>query len=388
MTGDGRLTPDDLDLVLGDRTGIPAAEHAGSPSLEPGPAAAKPDDLVADLDLGSAGMDELTAGPDEPTWGARLGGAIRDHKRLTAGFTAGLLILGALGVGYVRTRPPPLDTQITATAWLWSIPGSSLSGAQVSGGMVRSQLHLQLPPGAPALTVVGYTGAGLGPAVVMQKGAEVTVTNPLTCNTIGSFATPVAPPVLHVQRTDQWGRAVSADVPLSDGSGATAVTASAVGDYLRLACVGRLADSLQLLGVRAAAAPVTGRSQLVLQLRNPTGTDLQLLAAQAVFQPADASIGWTSPEPEAGAGVMVPAGRTTTVVLAVTRAFCPTDTSWESSDGTMGEDGRRSGDFMLGVRPSPGPPGGRYSSGTALQLSAAERAAVVAALAAPCLARH
>ncbi|HEY7858365.1 MAG TPA: hypothetical protein VIC82_07675 [Candidatus Nanopelagicales bacterium] len=72
-------------------------------------------------------------------------------------------------MGYVRTRPTPLDTQITAAAWY--LPNAdNNSGLQIVRDMASSRLHLQTPAGAPAMTVVGFTAAGLGPAVVSQQG--------------------------------------------------------------------------------------------------------------------------------------------------------------------------------------------------------------------------
>ncbi|HEY7858364.1 MAG TPA: hypothetical protein VIC82_07670 [Candidatus Nanopelagicales bacterium] len=365
MSGDGRLTPDDMSRALGDQTGMT--------SLGDGGAAANPDEPGEDLGLAPAGTDELAAGPDGPTWGARIAGAVRDHKRLTAVTATCLIVLGALATGYVRTRPPPLDTRIDATVWFQPNAVDS-QGVSVQNAVARSLLYLQVAAGGPALTATGLSGPGLGPGSVSQHGHDVTVSNPLDCSTIGDFSTNAKPPVLHVTRTDAWGRTVSAAIPVGDGGGTAGVMVSQVSGLVRQACVTQLGASLQLVGVRSTTS--TAGAVLVLQIHNPTRSHWRILGAEVGFGPPDATLG-SAPDPSKPPtpASTVAAGDTLTVSLPVTRLNCGTDLPRQPWN--------RSGALTLMIWPAEGPSG--FGASATLALTGAQRAAALAALAAPCV---
>ncbi len=392
MSNEGRLSPEELDDLLDPDRGRlgPAQLPASHGTSEPGPSRLPASYGSQDPPTRS---ETLEGGDEGPTWTARAGGRLRRSPRLTAAAVALLLVAGIGALGYQRTRPPPLDTRMPTAAWFAPGPtdeqGGNIQGVSLQGDVVTSLVHLQLPEGVPAVTVVALTVPGLGSSSVSQDGTSATVKNTLDCNGIADLSGPIVLPVLHLTRTDAWGRSVSATLPLSDSPGTAAVPASVVADTLRQECVGRIADFLTLIEMAGPAGAGGKPSALVMGVRNPTSHPLLVLGASATWAPADAVIGDTgnAPDPssEPLSGTLLPARGTATVTLAVRRTDCgATPSRWSANDATSMENGRREGNFTLWISPPQAVPDHSYDNWTSVMLTPAQRAGVVRALAAPC----
>ena len=388
MSSEGRLSPAELDDLLDPDRGrpgpaqLPASRRTSTPDHSQQPA-------YGTSEPGAPTQTEtLESGEEGPTWTARTGGRLRRHPRLTAAAVALLLVAGIGWQGYQRTRPPPLDTRMPTEAWFAPSP-SDQQGVSIQGALAVSTLYVPLPPGVPPVTVVALTWQGLGPSTVTRSGSDVTVQNPLACNAIADLSKATSLPVLQLTRTDAWGRTVSATVEVSDSPGTAAIPASVVTGTLRQECVGRIADSLTVQSAVARTGPVGGPATLVLRVANPTRHDLLLLGAQAGNDPNDATIGSSAGtsdlNPQPPAGTLLPAGATVDATLPVRRTDCGNlPSQWAGSDATVSQDGRRTGDLTLWVAAPQAVPDFSLQNWTSLGLTPAERAAVVAALAAPC----
>ncbi|MEO6821444.1 MAG: hypothetical protein ABI468_02800 [Candidatus Nanopelagicales bacterium] len=373
MGEDGRLGDAELDEVLG-------------PVRHTRRSTACPDDGSPDYRSPS---EVLAYGDERPSLGQRAAGFTGRHRRLTAAVAISALIATAGVLTWSRSpMPPPGNTAVAARAWYRpSLP--EMTSVNVSNGVVTSTLYLQVPAGVAVPTAVSLTGQGLGGGVLTQDGSDLTVTSPLDCNTIGDLAAAATATVLHVRHPDDADREVSADLPLSLNPGSAGIPVADAVAALRRACVGRLSDSLALLGVRAGATP--SGEVLVLRVKNPTQHELVLLGAQTNLAPSDAWIGSPVTAPGAASqsaqvqGKSMPAGATTSITLPVVRTNCADLVTGAGVSAGLGAGaGRPTGDFALWVSPPGTQSYPRDDSWTARQLTTTQQGAVKDALGAPC----
>jgi hypothetical protein len=201
---DGRLDLDDLGEVI---------DHASS--LQP--------------------LEILGEERSAPTWGERLEAAgvtgwVRRHRAALAVATAATLVLGT-GVTAVAThRDPPVDPIVHASV-LEIPPTSSVQNGDYFGGITwdgsvrRSAYRVVLDPALEAgssIRVLGLVGPGIRATDATAQPADPSSVSPgIDVDVIVDCALAPAEAAVHayslvVQRTDSWGRAVTASLPTPD----------------------------------------------------------------------------------------------------------------------------------------------------------------------------
>jgi hypothetical protein len=199
------------------------------------------------------------------------------HRLLLSGLAV-LLVVVAIGVDYVATRPPPVDPVVdVAVVEFDAGPSSSDLDSQ---GRVRAKLSYQLTAhtAGDVVTAVGVVGPGLtnpsstistvrsGLAKVGTLGATVDCSAPTwwTAKDTNYRA--------RILRTDTYGRVTTYDAPLGDSN-------ASWHNGVRGSCLRSFFEALPEATASASTVPGRNVVKVTLRLTNPSRHDLWVLPA-------------------------------------------------------------------------------------------------------------
>lgn len=336
MTADGRLSPEELDELLG-----------GSGSGRTVVATGQPDELVA----GPGSTDGEHRVP-------RPGATYR-----AAAVVAVVLLLVAAGAWWRSSQVMPAPTgSISATVVVSWVGGE--------GEVVRTRLAVTPShPGTP-LRALALQGMGLSQPTVTQDGDAVQASNVVACSTVGDLTTRGAY-TLRVTSSDSAGAEVARDLPLA-GDGDRRLTSVVVDTCVE--------DAARGMEFRYFAASLHGPARLRLSLFNPAPWDLYVYGAEASVGPRAGAEG-PGRFATQGGPVRLPAGDVVLVSLVPRPGRC---TAWLGPVRWQPAPGEPAADFTLFVGPAGVPPGTAAIARPGFGLFPAQRAAVVRALRMPC----
>ena len=258
--GDGRLELDELGTVI---------------------------DRASSLDAPPA--TELLEGNDAVTWAERLENAgvtpwLRRHRGALAAGAAAVLLLGAAGTAWVRTRPPEQLSAVDVTVYDWvSDTGGSSGIVDMGNGVLQSSYRVT--PGSPGDTVriLGLVGPGIRASKVLPHPspsaepatalADVSVV--LGCDD-PALATLTAQDFhLRVEETDAYGRTTSglAELPLT--------TSTQWIDYIAMPCMQQQISELVVPTRVAVTGSLPSRTlTTTVAVHNGFGHDLTISTPQ------------------------------------------------------------------------------------------------------------
>ena len=203
--GDGRLELDELGTVI---------------------------DRASSLDAPPA--TELLEGNDTLTWGERLENAgvtpwLRRHRAALAAVTAAVVLLGAAGTAWVRTRPPEQLATVDVTVFDWVSDAGGTSGVLDMGNGTLEASYRVTPGGSGGtVRILGLVGPGIRASKVHPHPspssepatavADVDVV--LGCDDPALEKAIASDYHLRVAETDTYGRTTTglAELPLTTGS--------------------------------------------------------------------------------------------------------------------------------------------------------------------------
>jgi hypothetical protein len=270
-------------------------------------------------------LDVLISPADEPRepWlrqALEASGALAwpGRHRVLLGGLAALLVVVAVGVDHLVTRPPPTDPVVdVAVVGFDSGPSSSDFDSQ---GRVRAKLSYQVTARAAddVVTAVGVVGPGLthptssistvrfGLAKVGTLGATV------DCSAPTWWAAKDTDYRARVRRTDTYGRVTTYDAPLGDSN-------ASWHNGVRGSCLRSFFESLP--ETTGSASAVLGKHvvKVTLRLTNPSRHDLWVLPATFADETvtgAGSFVVWTP----------LPAGGTASVTTSLHAADCSSGT--------------------------------------------------------------
>jgi len=196
--GDGRLELDELGSVI---------DHASS------------------LDVPRRA--ELLEGNDTTTWGERLENAgvtpwLRRHRVAIAAGTAAVLLLGAAGTAWVRTRPPQQITTVDVLVTEIIADGGQSGIVDTGSGILQSSYRVTPQRSGDTVRILGVVGPGIRASKVRSHSdkpaedgtsiADVAVV--LGCDDPALDTMSPKDFRLRVEETDTYGRTTSGSVDL------------------------------------------------------------------------------------------------------------------------------------------------------------------------------
>lgn len=231
------------------------------------------------------GLDLLISPADEPRE-ARLRQALERsgalawpgrHRMLLGGLVA-LLVVVAVGVEYLVTRPPPPDPVVDVS--ILALRDGTSSQDFDAQGRVRAKLSYQLT--ADVAGDVDQALGVVGPGLTNPTGSISTVKFRLPkAGTLGAtvdctdstwWTAKDADYRARVRRTDTYGRVTTYDAPLGE-------TNASWHNGVRGSCLGAFFDTLPAASASASAFPGRHVVKVRLTLTNPGRHDLWVLPA-------------------------------------------------------------------------------------------------------------
>jgi hypothetical protein len=269
------------------------------------------------------GLDLLISPADEPRepWlrqALERSGALAwpgRHRRLL-GALAALLVVVAVGVDYLVTRPPPPDP-VVAVDVVGFDQGPYQGGSSQDfdpQGRVRAKLIYQVTARAPGdiVTAVGVVGPGLtDPTSTIAKvryriGKQGTLGATVDCSGSAWWSAKDADYRARVRRTDTYGRVTTYDAPLDESN-------ASWHNGVRGTCLSSFFQALP--EASASAVPRKHALRVTLTLTNPSTHDLWILPATYADETvtgAGSRVLWTQ----------LPAGGTASVTSSLHAADC------------------------------------------------------------------
>jgi hypothetical protein len=239
------------------------------------------------------------------------------HRVLLGGLAA-LLVVVAVGVEYIVTRPPPIDPVVdVAVVGFDSGPSSSDFDSQ---GRVWAKLSYQVTAHAAGdvVSAVGVVGPGLtNPTSSISR---VRFGHPLV-GTLGATVDCSAPAWwtakdtdyrARVRRADTYGRVTTYDAPLGDSN-------ASWHNGVRGSCLRSFFEALPKATASASAVPGKRVVKVTLRLTNPSRHDLWVLPAtfaEETVTGAGSFVVWTP----------LPAGGSAAVTTSLHAADCSSGT--------------------------------------------------------------
>ena len=202
-----------------------------------------------------------------------------------AAVAAAVLLLGAAGTAWVRTRPPEQLTAVDVTVFDWVPDASGASGVvDIGNGVLQSSYRVTPGSSGDTVRILGLVGPGIRASKVIPHPspsaepatavADVSVV--LGCDD-PALETPTAQDFrLRVEETDAYGRTTSglAELPLTTSSQWVDYTVAAVHRS------SRSASSSYPPASRSPARCRPARSRPAITVHNGLGHDVTLSAPQ------------------------------------------------------------------------------------------------------------
>jgi hypothetical protein len=199
------------------------------------------------------------------------------HRRLLGGLTA-LLVVVAVGVEYLVTRPPPPDP-VVDVAVVGVDQGTSSSDFDAQG-RVRARLSYQVTAHAvgDVITALGVVGPGLSnptstiPRVRFTLPKAGTLGATVDCSDSAWWSAKDADYRARVRRTDTHGGVTTYDAPLDQSN-------ASWHNGVRGSCLTSFFEALPAATGTASAIPGKHALRVTLTLTNPSRHDLWVLPA-------------------------------------------------------------------------------------------------------------
>ncbi len=344
--GDGRLELDDLGSVI---------DHASS--------------------LDAPRGDDLLEGSDAVTWTERLQSAgitpwLRRHRVALAATTAALIVVGAAGTAYVRTRPPAQDLTVAASVANYVSDASVGAGVSSDGNGVLAATYRAVPahPG-DTLRILGVAGPGIRASsaraysdTAAEDGSTVADVSAVVGCDEGDPTT--ASPndfALRIEQTDGYGRTTTGlvSLPLADAGSWVEIIAGP--------CVQQLLTEQVPATVTSITGDVAARVLTVLAtVHNGFGSDITV----------SPSIGSGRSVYTAGQLVLVPQGADVVVPVRIRVTDCSDpqlDDAYVPSPGGSGTPATYGG---LNLYASAGDATASYGGGLVVPITSAQAATI------------